>query len=1036
MRTCVLSTRKARPAFLLARNSQFTSCPTQAEEQSPDGFFTSLLAIVPTLLIAMLPASICAQTSPAPAPTDAPREAEKVIEMSPYEVREDPDDSYGAINSNSLTGFNASLERLPISADVLTETFMKDTGSMQVEEMVGYFSAGAEAIGATGDADGGTNQQPLDAKNTMTLRGLSSTTMKQDGFLPPGRPFRGKTLSFNVERVDVIRGPQSLMYGNGSPGGVINVTSKQARFNRAPRFSLEFEVDTEGAQMAMADVSVSRGKFALRAASVYQKLEGYRLFIGGTAKGNYVQLAYRPFENTTIRLTNTFTVSDRMFDAGNLRLAAGSTALDGRHNLMLTYILASNQVEKSATGASGAGPIDNGYLSWETAYSYLADWRSEWVKIRHNTIDVETKWASWLDTKISAGDSSETFNRYGTTARTFHSPISPTNPFPGHWTLTHSPTAIPQSLYQRAPTRVRGLRFTAVITNKDLFGHHIQSQTLIGGDYIKTSSDIISGSYFLADANFNPIINPAQMNNGFGGRTLIAPFSWTIDNGPYRYPAFTPGAERVTFNGQNYLRMDQNPSDPAKVSASNPLGVTLGGASNSLTDTKETGVYAVNITDWMEGKLNTLAGVRYGGIDQLTLNQSGPAQSRIAPDAISYNLGASYRLLNWLIPYVGFSSGNGIGLGRSTDSSGLTQTDPLGTPASKVSESIGKEAGFKFASPRNAISGSIAVYEVLFHDDLFAVNGNLATAINPSGLNGDYKDRGTNVVVDRRSAGVEAVVTANPVRNWRMRISAAAVKGRVNTATSYDQVYNDQFYQNAAGQVTYQDGTLVYVNPTYSATAPIPTASTPGAFPLTIAMMSTPGNAYYANPNTTNGQIASNSSAAAVLRRVDAVHGPVLTGATGLPISAIQINPGFTLPGTIETTRVGDNQPGYPELSLNMTNSYEFTNGWLKGLTVGGSVILAWRRNMYNYFVATPAPGVDRVMFRRPNTYRFDPMVRYEKRFGKVNASFQINVINLFDRWHPLILPSTTTGYTSLPNLAGTIDEEMRKVEFFTRFEF
>jgi hypothetical protein len=50
------------------------------------------------------------------------------------------------------------------------------------------------------------------------------------------------------------------------------------------------------------------------------------------------------------------------------------------------------------------------------------------------------------------------------------------------------------------------------------------------------------------------------------------------------------------------------------------------------------------------------------------------------------------------------------------------------------------------------------------------------------------------------------------------------------------------------------------------------------------------------------GQIRSGSNAANVLAVVDPVHGPILTGATGLPMSATQINPalsGVNPPGTL-----------------------------------------------------------------------------------------------------------------------------------------
>ncbi|MFD2136441.1 TonB-dependent receptor plug domain-containing protein [Novosphingobium resinovorum] len=36
----------------------------------------------------------------------------------------------------------------------------------------------------------------------------------------------------NVERIEVLKGPASVLYGRGDPGGLINIVTKQPRFER------------------------------------------------------------------------------------------------------------------------------------------------------------------------------------------------------------------------------------------------------------------------------------------------------------------------------------------------------------------------------------------------------------------------------------------------------------------------------------------------------------------------------------------------------------------------------------------------------------------------------------------------------------------------------------------------------------------------------------------------------------------------------------------------------------------------------------
>ena len=65
-----------------------------------------------------------AQTPPPPAATVPAKpqvSAEEAVQLSPFEVAADHDDSYGALNSNSITRFNTELSKMPVSADIFTQ---------------------------------------------------------------------------------------------------------------------------------------------------------------------------------------------------------------------------------------------------------------------------------------------------------------------------------------------------------------------------------------------------------------------------------------------------------------------------------------------------------------------------------------------------------------------------------------------------------------------------------------------------------------------------------------------------------------------------------------------------------------------------------------------------------------------------------------------------------------------------------------------------------------------------------------------------
>ena len=175
----------------------------------------------------------------------------------------------------------------------------------------------------------------------------------------------GFTTNFDLERVEIINGPQSLLYGFSGAGGAINLVPKQARFNQPTSGTARFQVDQHGHKQVQFDFGTSRGKLALRLAATRQVLGNRRAFIDGTLDGYHGQLAWRLLDRTTVRFTETHTTFKRIYQ-GFPTLTALSTTNDARNGLSLRYLLATNQINAAANGGpSGAGVIGNGKLTWD-----------------------------------------------------------------------------------------------------------------------------------------------------------------------------------------------------------------------------------------------------------------------------------------------------------------------------------------------------------------------------------------------------------------------------------------------------------------------------------------------------------------------------------------------------------------------------------------------------------------------------------------------------------------------------------------------
>ncbi|HEY0946836.1 MAG TPA: TonB-dependent receptor plug domain-containing protein, partial [Opitutaceae bacterium] len=140
---------------------------------------------------------------------DAADQGEDVITLPEFAVSTAVDTGYMATNTTSGTRVATEIINLPYSIQVLTEDFFKDFNLYDLDEMVPYVSNLAAGDPAAGGG-GGTR-----------LRGFFVPYFR-NGFYRRQAPD-----SNSIARVEVVKGPQSAIYGRVSPGGVINFISKK-----------------------------------------------------------------------------------------------------------------------------------------------------------------------------------------------------------------------------------------------------------------------------------------------------------------------------------------------------------------------------------------------------------------------------------------------------------------------------------------------------------------------------------------------------------------------------------------------------------------------------------------------------------------------------------------------------------------------------------------------------------------------------------------------------------------------------------------
>ena len=976
------------------------------------------------------------ESGPAPAAADRAAGAaasSEVVQLDPFQVQTNKDNSYGAVNSNSLTGFNVALDHLPISADIFNQAFMQDVGTDTLESTILGYSAGAGLASTTAGATS-TSNQPGDRVfgAQIQLRGLTTPSIQRDSFLEigtlanPGSTSIGQTSTFDIERIDIIDGPQSLLYTGGGGGGVINAISKQARLDSPTFGSLEFRLDEFGSKYSVLDYGASAGNVAVRLSLVDAADDTRRINIGDKLKGGYLQIA-GSFLNTIVRFSLEQT-SDWHLAGSYLTLTStGDPAFSSYNANSLTYLLATNQT----------GNMMGGHLNWSNVSSYEGDYSADSVVTEFGTLVFESKWTDHLTSQISLGLAGFNDDHIGDTQTlNLYSPGATANPIPGNWTMNWSGFPGSDGVRQYLTRAARA----TVLSENDLFGGKAHSQSVLGADYLGLRGAIIEYDYYQADSNFNIIQTPTPT---LAGRTLIPAISWPVTNGPVEYPLFAPLAPRLTYNGVNYVRAIENPVNPALIGPANPIGASIvGGATNQLNVVMTEGAFGMNHTSWLDGKLDTLIGARWERIYSYHLgdltNPPGNPFFLVSNDSLNFNVGADYHVQPWLAPYFTVSDSHFVDPVLAVNPEG-NQLPP--------SHSVGEEVGLKVHTADGKYSGSFSIYHVGATNQNFVDLGSQTTDINPAGLNGTYNgQRGGQFTADAESEGVQLTMTAAPVKNWRIRFSAAMTDGKFESTTSYPQLYNDQFYENNGGQVTYADGNVVYVPATFNSKTLTVASSTVGAVPLTVTSLSTPGNPYYASPAATNGQITAGSAGGLVLKGGTDPANPasgILTGVTGLPISAYQLNPaltpGLAIPGAIPMATKGNDTIGYPEFAANLTSVYTFDSGPLNGFEVGGTLSTSWENRQYYIYpqgIAAEGPLGAQSLFKLPTLTQFNLILGYTHKFGRITFSTHLNVYNLFNHYAVIVFPDTSAGYTSITNLKANFDQQPRNFALTNTISF
>ncbi|MBI5767895.1 MAG: hypothetical protein HZA93_08870 [Verrucomicrobia bacterium] len=224
---------------------------------------------------------------PAPAAAAGPSR-ESPVELSPFIVSSEQDQGYQAANTLAGSRLNTALKDTPAALSILTEEFIKDVGALNLTQAI--------AFGNNVELELPDGNAAFEFFNTFLIRGQAASVAR-NYFL-----WRLPTNTFNVERIEEARGPNSILFGIASAGGLLNVSTKQALTHRNFRKAqLVYGIyDLRRASFDLNQTSFN-GRLGVRVNGVADRSQAYQHYVFNEDTRGHVAVKYNFRPETVVR---------------------------------------------------------------------------------------------------------------------------------------------------------------------------------------------------------------------------------------------------------------------------------------------------------------------------------------------------------------------------------------------------------------------------------------------------------------------------------------------------------------------------------------------------------------------------------------------------------------------------------------------------------------------------------------------------------------------------------------------------------------
>lgn len=235
-------------------------------------------------------------------------QATNVTATADLESAQGPVQGYHATRSASATRTDTAIHETPQSISVVSKDVVEDLGATRLQDALDY----AGGVGRANNFGG----QGL---TTFTVRGFTTGEFYRNGF-PINRGYPNMPDANTIERLEVLRGPATMLYGRGDPGGTFNVVSKQPLAERT--VTLGSQLNDQGMKRGTLDASGpldEEGRLAYRLNVVGEGGETFRDHVETERYGVTPVITWQATDDTKVTFEGDFMRNNHPLDRGLTR---------------------------------------------------------------------------------------------------------------------------------------------------------------------------------------------------------------------------------------------------------------------------------------------------------------------------------------------------------------------------------------------------------------------------------------------------------------------------------------------------------------------------------------------------------------------------------------------------------------------------------------------------------------------------------------------------------------------------------------------